>query len=133
MTAENAFQSYRPTVYLDQWVWIRLACAALGKPKAPGDPKLLHALVDAAEAGVAFPLSGTHYIETQAIKDPRQRSDIANVMASISHFRTIRRRRDLLRNQLLIAMHEYLSLRLNLRLRLRGRETELDCFSCDTA
>ena len=25
------------------------------------------------------------------------------------------------------------SLRLNLRLRLRGRETELDCFSCDTA
>ena len=68
------------------------------------------ALVDAANAGVAFPLSGTHYIETQAIKDPRQRSDIANVMASISHFRTIRRRRDLLRNQLLIAMHEQLSI-----------------------
>lgn len=28
---------------------------------------------------------------------------------------------------------QLLNLRLNLRLRLRGRETELDCFSCDTA
>lgn len=106
MTAESGLQSYRPTAYLDQWVWIRLARAALGKPDAPGDPKLLQALVDAANEGVAFPLSGTHFIETESIKSPRQRRDIANVMASISHFRTIRSRRDLLRNQLLLAMHE---------------------------
>ena len=106
MTGETGFQSYRPTAYLDQWVWIRLARAAAGKPDAPGDPELLQALVDAANAGVAFPLAWTHYIETQSITSPRQRRDIANVMASISHFRTIRARRDLLRNQLLIAMHE---------------------------
>ncbi len=106
VTVEAGFQSYRPTAYLDQWVWIRLARAASGKPAAPGDPELLQALIDAANSGVAFPLSCTHYIETESIKSPRQRRDIANVMASISHFRTIRSRRDLLRNQLLIAMHE---------------------------
>jgi len=103
---EFGLQSYRPAAYLDQWVWIRLARAAAGKPDAPGDPELLQALIDAAEAGVAFPLAWTHYIETQSVKSPRQRQDIANVMASISHFRTIRTGRDLLRNQLLIAMHE---------------------------
>lgn len=107
MTSESGLQSYRPTAYLDQWVWIRLARAASGKPDAPGDPELLKTLIDAANAGVAFPLSWTHYIETESIKNPRQRRDVANVMASISHFRTIRSRRDLLRNQLLIAMHEH--------------------------
>ena len=97
--AGDGLQSFRPTAYLDQWVWIRMARAASGKPDAPGDPKLLDALVAAADAGVAFPLSWTHYIETEGIKNPRQRHDVADVMASISHFRTIRSRRDLLRNQ----------------------------------
>ncbi len=60
----------------------------------------------AANAGVAYPLSSTHYIETSSITSERQRHDLANAMASISHFRTLRSRRDLLRNQLLIAMHE---------------------------
>lgn len=106
MTVESGLQSYRPTAYLDQWVWIRLARAAVGKPDAPSDPELLQALVSAGNAGVAFPLSWTHYIETESIKNPRQRRDVADVMASISHFRTIRSRRDLLRNQLLVAMHE---------------------------
>lgn len=106
MTVESGLQSCRPTAYLDQWVWIRLARAAVGKPDAPGDPELLQALVNAGNAGVAFPLSWTHYIETESIKNPRQRRDVADVMASISHFRTIRSRKDLLRNQLLVAMHE---------------------------
>ena len=106
MSEQRGYQSYRPTVYLDQWVWIRLARAAAGKSDASGDPDLLDALVDAANAGVAFPLSWTHYIETQSIKNPRQRKDVADVMASISHFRSLRSRTDLLRNQLLIAMHD---------------------------
>lgn len=63
-------------------------------------------MIGAADAGVAFPLSCTHYIETGAIRNPRQRRDVAAVMASVSHCRTIRLRRDLLRNQLLVAMHE---------------------------
>ncbi len=102
----SGLQSYRPTAYLDQWVWIRMARAAAGKPDTPSDTKLLDDLVAAADAGVAFPLSWTHYIETEGIKNPRQRRDVADVMASISHFRTIRSRRDLLRNQLLVATHE---------------------------
>ena len=106
MTEDRPLQSYRPSAYLDQWVFIRLARAATGKPDAPSDPDLLQALIGAANAGVAFPLSWTHYIETSSIKSERQRRDLANVMASISHFRTIRSRRDLLRNQLLMAMHE---------------------------
>jgi hypothetical protein len=106
VTEDRRFQSYRPSAYLDQWVWIRLARAAIGKPDAPADSELLQALIDAADAGVAFPLSWTHYIETLSNQSERQRRDLANVMASISHFRTIRSRRDLLRNQLLIAMHE---------------------------
>ena len=105
MAAEGGFQSYRPTAYLDQWVWIRLARAASGKPDAPGDP-LLEALVDAANSGVAFPSPGPTTSRRSRSRILRQRRDIANVMASISHFRTIRSRRDLLRNQLLIAMHE---------------------------
>ena len=106
MSEQGGYQSYRPTAYLDQWVWIRLARAAAGKPDAPGDPTLLEALIAAADAGVAFPLSWTHYIETQRIKDHGRRKDVADVMASISHFRGLRSRTDLMRNQLLIAMHE---------------------------
>lgn len=94
VNAQAGLQSYRPTAYLDQWVWIRMARAASGKPDDPCDPKLLEALIGAADAGVAFPLSCTHYIETGAIRNPRQRRDVAAVMASVSHCRTIRLRRE---------------------------------------
>lgn len=95
----------RPCVYLDQWVWIRLARAANGKPGEASDLKVLAAVQDAAESGVAFPLSTTHYLETSKITNPRQRNDIARTMASISHYRTLRARRVLLRHQMLHAMH----------------------------
>jgi hypothetical protein len=100
------FHSYRPAAYLDQWVWIRLARAAAGKPAVASDVEVLDALIAAADAGVAFPLSWTHYIETAAITSDRQRRDLAEVMGAVSHFRAIGWRRDLLRNQLRIAMHE---------------------------
>ncbi|HXA31922.1 MAG TPA: hypothetical protein VNV87_06655 [Acidimicrobiales bacterium] len=106
MTEGRQLQSYRPSAYLDQWVWIRLARAAAGKPDASGDPTLLQALIDAANEGVAFPLSATHYIETSSISSERHRYDLASVMAPITHFWTLRSRRDLLSNQLLVAMHE---------------------------
>jgi hypothetical protein len=95
----------RPCVYLDQWVWIRLARAAKGEPHADSDLHVLAAVQGAAENGVAFPLSTTHYIETSKITDPRQRRDLARIMASISHCRTLRARKDLLRHQMLHAMH----------------------------
>ena len=95
----------RPCVYLDQWVWIRLARAANGEPREASDPYVLAAVQDAAAEGVAFPLSTTHYIETSKITNPRQRLDIARTMASVSHCRTLCARRVLLRHQMLHAMH----------------------------
>ena len=62
----------RPCVYLDQWVWIRLARAANGEPREDSDLQVLAAVQDAAENGVAFPLSTTHHIETSKITNPRQ-------------------------------------------------------------
>lgn len=97
--------SPRPCVYLDQWVWIRLARAANGEPHEDSDLQVLAAVQDAAENGVAFPLSTTHHIETSKITSPRQRLDLARIMASISHCRTLRSRKVLLRHQMLHAMH----------------------------
>jgi len=95
----------RPCVYLDQWVWIRLARAANGEPREASYLRVLAAVRDAAEDGVAFPLSTAHHIETSKITSPRQRLDLARTMASISHCRTLRARNVLLRHQMLHAMH----------------------------
>lgn len=94
-----------PSVYLDLWVWIRLACAANGAPREASDTAVLTAVRDASAAGVVFPLSATHYTEIGKITDPRQRADVARIMASVSHCRTMRSRRVLLRYQMLHAMH----------------------------
>ena len=98
--------SRRPSVYLDQWVWIRLAKARVGRPKDPVDADALDAVRRASAAGVRFPLSTTHYQETLTLNQPRQRRDIADVMAPISNCCTIRARPALLRHQILAAMHE---------------------------
>jgi hypothetical protein len=95
-----------PSVYLDQWVWIRFARVVRGVSNQPGDAAVLQAVMAASTRGVAFPLSATHYKETLRIADPRQRDDLASVMASVSHMRTLRRQTDLVRHQLLVAMHE---------------------------
>ncbi|WP_329296041.1 hypothetical protein [Streptomyces sp. NBC_01455] len=105
-TAQPAsLKTTRPSVYLDQWVWVRLASAAIGEPREPTDPQVLAAVRQASEAGVAFPLSMTHYHETARITHPRQRADLARTMASISHCRTLCSGRILLRHQFLDAMH----------------------------
>ena len=79
--------------------------AANGEPREASDLRVLAAVQDAAEKGVAFPLSTTHHIETSKITNPRQRLDVARTMASISHCRTLRARKVLLRHQMLHAMH----------------------------
>jgi hypothetical protein len=66
---------------------------------------VLAAVQEAEENGVAFPFSATHYIETGKITNPRNRLDVARTMASISHCRTLRARKVLLRHQMLHAMH----------------------------
>jgi hypothetical protein len=94
-----------PCVYLDQWVWIRLARAANDEPREASDSQVLAAVRNAVENGVAFPLSATHYLETSKITNPRQRFDVAQTMALISHCRSLRARKVLLRHQMLHAMH----------------------------
>ncbi len=98
-------QPSRPCVYLDQWVWIRLAKAAKGEPREASDLQVLAAVQDASADGVAFPLSTTHHIETSKVTSPQQRRELARTMASVSHCRTLRARRVLLRHQMLHAMH----------------------------
>ncbi|MCS5735096.1 hypothetical protein [Herbiconiux daphne] len=104
--ADRRFKTAKPSVYLDQWVWIRLARANVGRPSKPSDVALLASLKTAAKAGVAFPLSATHYEETIRITDPAQRREIARVMAPIALGRTIRKQSDLVRHQLLTSLHE---------------------------
>lgn len=109
MTIGNGRQQPSPpAVYLDQWVWIRFARVMRGDPALPGDGRVLDAVRSAADSGVAFPLSATHYEETLRITDPRQRLDLARVMAPVSRMQTLRRQSDLVRHQLLVAMHETL-------------------------
>jgi hypothetical protein len=52
----------RPAIYLDQWVWVRLAKADLGDPGEPSDAAVLAAVREAFARGVLFPLSTPHYI-----------------------------------------------------------------------
>ncbi|GGD76920.1 hypothetical protein [Microbacterium murale] len=106
MSTSNQARTERPTVYLDQWVWIRMALAAAGRPRVAADVKVLEAIREASAAGVVFPLSATHYEETLRIADPRQRRDLATIMATVSQMRTLRRQNDLVRQQLLVALHE---------------------------
>lgn len=96
----------RPTVYLDLWVWIRLASAVAGRPRDPFDLRLLVAVEEASTAGVAFPLSHTHYVEVSKIADPQQRENVARIMISVSRFSALRARHVLVRHQFLQAMHE---------------------------
>lgn len=96
----------RPTVYLDQWVWIRLAKANVGKPLRRDDLRVLDAVRDAAARGICFPLSATHYEETARVRSADQRRELARVMAPISLMQTFRCHSSLLRHQFVVALHE---------------------------
>lgn len=98
--------THRPSVFLDQWVWIRFAKVAAGRAADPRDVTVLDAVREAAGRGVAFPLAATHYFETLRITDPRQRNDLATVMAPISRFLNLPATATLVRHQLLTVFHE---------------------------
>ena len=104
--ATTDWHTHMPAVYLDQWVWIRFARVIGREPERRSDVAVLEAVAAAAERGVVFPLSATHYEETARVLDPRQRVALAAVMAPISQLRTLRSQGDLVRHQLLVAMHE---------------------------
>lgn len=76
-------------VYLDLNHYIFLARTVKGDTSTPaGYERLLEAAVRAyQEQRALFPLSGEHLFEALAIKDPAQRSDLADVMETLSGFR----------------------------------------------
>lgn len=108
MTSDS-LHTERPTVYLDEWAWVHLANAAAGKPSPHADAKTVQALLRAAEAGVAFPISATTYIETWKERNVARRWRLAEFIAAVSHCRTLASRRVLLTDQLLVAMHDTFS------------------------
>jgi hypothetical protein len=77
-----------PLVYLDLNHFIYLAKTNVGIDAAPnGYPELLKAATDAVrEKRALFPLSSEHIFELTAIKDPKQRKHIADVMEALSGF-----------------------------------------------
>lgn len=77
-----------PLVYLDLNHYINLAKAARNRKPIPGYTELLDAAGSAAQDGrVLFPLSSQHLLEnTLAIKDPKQRGHVADVMEDLSGF-----------------------------------------------
>lgn len=86
----GVYRPREPLVYLDLNHWIGLAKAYVGHPAGRGFVGVLNAGLHAAQRGsVKFPLSATHYLETQRIKDPAQRRSIAEVMEELSSFRTL--------------------------------------------
>jgi hypothetical protein len=76
-----------------------------GRPREGAD-RLLAGLRDASRAGVAFPLSATHYMESLRVTSSQRRTDVARVMSEISHCGTLRSRHALMRHQFLCAMHK---------------------------
>jgi hypothetical protein len=78
-------------VYLDLNHYIYLARAAAGDATVPsGYGSLLEAARRARGDGRAiFPLSATHYVEMSGIRDPAQRTAVADIMEDLSGFRVL--------------------------------------------
>ena len=78
----------RPILYLDLNHFIGMARAIAADPKTPAGYGELFEAARAAveEERIIIPLSGEHLFEVSAIKDPRQRSDLADVMEVLSGF-----------------------------------------------
>lgn len=73
-------------VYLDLNHYINMAKVIAGKTVDGYVELLASARQAAADGRAVFVLSATHLMEVTAIKDPRQRSNIADVMAELSGF-----------------------------------------------
>jgi len=73
-------------VYLDLNHYINMAKVISRKPMDGYADLLASARRAATDGRAVFALSATHLMEVTAIKDPRQRANIADVMAELSNF-----------------------------------------------
>jgi hypothetical protein len=80
-----------PRIYLDQNIWIELSRARLNRPKATQDFKDAYGLaLRAAQLGLAsFPLSRTHFYETQKQLNWDRRLDVVETMVELSRLQSI--------------------------------------------
>lgn len=109
----------RPVVYLDLNHWISLAKAAVGHVQGDGFRDVLNTCRSAVLSGSAtFVLAGGHYFEMLKVPSPRQRRDVADVMESLTGFRTLVSR--------VTVMKLELSAALDFVLQLEPRDPEVD-------
>lgn len=99
-----------PVIYLDTNHWIALAKARTEHPDGKRVFSCYRTLQTLTATGaVQVVLSAASYMELAlAVKDPRQRTDLADVMSELSRFWALRRRSQLLGSQLEQALHDEL-------------------------
>ena len=101
----------RPVVYLDLNHWISLAKAAVGHMQGESLKDALNRCRAAASSGSAtFVLAGAHYFEILKVGSPRQRRDLADVMESLTRFRTLVSRVTVMKLELAAALDSVLHL-----------------------
>jgi hypothetical protein len=79
-----------PRVYLDEWVWVRLARAAYGHADAADAVGALAKLRELVAAKrIVCPLSNVHYLETQAHYVEDRRIRLGAIMVELGRLRTL--------------------------------------------
>ncbi len=122
--------SERRVLYLDQNKWIELSrCVA-----EPQSHQKMHSTLEYLEAGVrqnrlVLPLTFANIYETQKINNPKQRTLLAGVQATLSQGWVIRSRRHMIRTQI----SDYLSTAFALAVPTRPVEWFLSRFFFDAA
>jgi hypothetical protein len=97
-----------PLVYLDLNQWIYLAQAQAHSPSAQGFVDALKYCKRLRRDGAAaFALSGSHYMELTKIRDPAQRSAIADVMEELAGFKTLLGRFGVMQLELEAALNRF--------------------------
>lgn len=109
----------RPVVYLDLNHWISLAKAAVGHAQGDAFKECLATYQSAVDSGRAtFVIAAAHYSEILKVGSTRQRRDLADVMESLTRFRTLVSRVTVMKLELAAA--------LDFVLRLTPRDPEID-------
>lgn len=108
-----------PIVYLDLNHWVSLAKAAVGHPQGDAFKECFATCQSAVDSGRAtFVLAAAHYAEILKVGSPRQRRDLADVMESLTRFRTLVSRVTVMKLELAAALDSVL--------RLTRRDPEID-------
>lgn len=98
-------QSDGRSVYLDQFAYIRLAKAGLGRGSSDDVGLLQHLLQRVMAGSVRFPLSAVHYLETWRQGNPTRRRELAAEMIRLSRLITMAPTHKLWQHEVLSALH----------------------------